>query len=130
MYQQRALKSLVIVSTVIVLAICTIDRVPAQKKEDTPAKASAKETKATPAKRKVRLPNHYGKLNLSDTQRDKIYKIQTDYKSQIDSLKKQLAELNAKKDAECAEVLTTSQKSILGEILTQIEKKKAAKKKQ
>lgn len=129
MKQQRAVKSIAILSTVFAFAIFTIGNVPAQKKETPAANTSAKETKQAPAKRKVRLPNHYGKLNLSDTQREKIYKIKTDYKTQIDNLKKQLAELDAKQDAECEAVLTASQKNILGEILTQIEKKKAAKKK-
>lgn len=129
MLTQRSLKLSAILSTVIIFSICTSGQIPAQKKEEAPAKASAKETKQTPAKRKVRLPNHYGKLNLTDTQREKIYKIKTDYKAQIDSLKKQLAELDAKQDAECEAVLTPSQKSILGEIHAQIEKKKAARKK-
>ena len=130
MLNQHALKMIAILSTVIAFTVCTADSIPAQQKEGESAKPAAKKTEGTkaPAKRKVRLPNHYGKLNLTDDQREKIYKIQKDYKAQIDSLKKQLAEIDAKKDAECAEVLSASQKTILGEILAQIEKKKAAKK--
>ena len=131
MLKQHALKMLAIMSTVIALTICTADSTSAQQKEGETAKPAAKKTEGpkAPAKRKVRLPNHYGKLNLTDAQREKIYQIQKDYKAQIDSLKKQLAEIDAKKDAECEEVLSASQKSILEEILAQIQKKRAAKKK-
>jgi len=96
--------------TGIALTICTADTLPAQKKEAGSAKPSAKEAKATPKKIKGRVPAHYGKLNLSTEQRNKIYKIQADYKSQIDSLKKQLAELNKKRNTEYLTVLSTEQK--------------------
>lgn len=129
MLRQHALQTLVILFTCITLTICTSESVTAQKKETEAAKSTPKETKTAVKKQKVRLPNHYGKLNLTESQRTKIYKIQTDYKSQIDSLKKQLAELNEKRNAECEMVLNTSQKSILDEILAQIEKKRAARKK-
>ncbi|WP_417383042.1 hypothetical protein [Gimesia sp.] len=122
------LKVFAVLLTGVSLAICSVDSLPAQKKETTKSEATAKETKPAAKKSKGRLPNHYGKLNLSDEQRDKIYKIQASYKSEIDSLKKQLAELNKKKDAEIVTVLEPSQKSILDKILAEASSKKTAKK--
>lgn len=122
------LKVFAVLLTGVSLAICSVDSLPAQKKEAGKAEATAKETKPAAKKSKGRLPNHFGKLNLSDEQRDKIYKIQASYKSEIDSLKKQLAELNKKKDAEIATVLEPSQKSILDKILAEAASKKTAKK--
>ncbi|QDT97046.1 hypothetical protein [Gimesia aquarii] len=120
---------IVVLFTGIALTICTADSVPAQKKETKSTEATSKETKTTRKKSKVRVPPHYGKLNLSKEQRDKIYKIQANYKSQMDSLRKQLAELNSKRKAECKTVLTASQKSILDKILSDIASKKETSKK-
>ena len=127
MLEKNILKFFVVLFTTVSLAICSGDSLSAQQKESGKTEASAKETKPAAKKSKGRLPNHFGKLNLSDTQRDKIYKIQADYKSEIDSLKKQLAELNKKKNAEIVSVLEPSQKSILDKILSEVSSKKTAK---
>lgn len=128
MLEKNVLKFFVVLFTTVSLAICSGDSLSAQQKESGKTEASVKESKPTTKKFKGRLPNHYGKLNLSDTQRDKIYKIQADYKSEIDSLKKQLAELNKKKNAEIVSVLEPSQKSILDKILAELASKKTANK--
>ncbi|MCA9007262.1 MAG: hypothetical protein KDA70_18470 [Planctomycetaceae bacterium] len=128
MISNYCLRVFAVLLTGVSLAICSVDSLPAQKKETTKSEATAKENKPDAKKSKGRLPNHFGKLNLSDEQRDKIYKIQASYKSEIDSLKKQLAELNKKKDAEIVTVLEPSQKSILDKILAEAASKKTAKK--
>ncbi|QDT91966.1 hypothetical protein [Gimesia algae] len=128
MLEKSVLRIFVVLFTTVSLAVCSADSLLAQKKESDKPEATAKDTKPAAKKFKGRLPNHYGKLNLSDTQRDKIYKIQANYKSEIDSLKKQLAELNKKKNAEIVTVLEPSQKSILDKILAEASSKKTAKK--
>ncbi len=128
MFAKNTLRVFAIVLTGVSLTICSVDSLSAQKKEAGKTAATAKESKPAVKKPKGRLPNHYGKLNLSDIQRDKIYKIQANYKSEIDSLKKQLAELNKKKNAEIVTVLEPSQKTILDKILADASSKKTAKK--
>lgn len=115
--------------TGIAISICASNTLVAQKKEADTAKPSAKAKKTADKKSKGRLPNHYGKLNLSTEQRDKVYKIQAGYKSQIDALKKQLAELTKKRNSECEGVLTATQKSRLDKALKDAAAKRAVTKK-
>lgn len=111
----------------IALFFCTQNTLTAQKKESKTAKTSAQVTKSTAKKSKGRVPPHYGKLKLTPEQKTKIYKIQATYKSQMDSLKKQLAVLNSKRKAECKTVLTLTQKTSLDKILSDVATKKSKK---
>ncbi len=120
---------LCVLFTGIAISICASNTLVAQKKEADTAKPSAKAKKTAAKKSKGRLPNHYGKLNLSTEQRDKVYKIQAGYKSQIDALKKQLAELTKKRNSECEGVLTATQKSTLDKALKDAAAKRAVTKK-
>lgn len=94
---------------------------------DKPAAKAAKETSAKPPpppkstktakEAKRRLPRHYGKLGLSDAQREKIYGVQEKYQTDIDKLEKQLADVKARQDADCRKVLTADQKKQLTETI-------------
>ena len=99
-------------------------------KEASTKEASAKEApgKAAPGKAKGRLPPQYGKLNLTDAQRDQIYAIQGRFKEQIEQLEKQLKEAQAKEDTEIEGVLTAEQKTQLDALLEAAQQKKAAAK--
>lgn len=83
---------------------------------------SAKDAKET----KHRLPRHYGKLGLTDAQREKIYAVQDKYATEIDKLEKQLADLKSKQEADCRKVLNADQKKQLADA-TEAAKAKAAK---
>lgn len=87
-----------------------------------PTKSTTKNAKET----KHRLPRYYGKLGLSDSQREKIYGIQAKYDTDIDKLEKQLADLKSKQDADCRKVLDADQKKQLT-VLVDAAKVKAAK---
>ena len=65
---------------------------------------------------KPRLPNNYGKIGLSDPQKDKIYSVLKKYNDKIEILEKEIAELKTKRDAEASKVLTTSQVRLLHQI--------------
>lgn len=129
MLTKKSMNLFVVLFTGIALTICTSDTLPAQKKEASSEKTTTKETKTTLKKSKGRVPPHYGKLNLSTEQRGKILKIQASYKSQMDSLKKQLADLNSKRKAECKTILTPQQKSSLEKHLSDAVSKRAARNK-
>ncbi len=64
-----------------------------------------------------KLPAQWGKLGLSDEQKQKIYSIEDEYKSQIDTLEKQVKELRHKEKVAMEAVLTDAQKARLKEIL-------------
>jgi hypothetical protein len=64
------------------------------------------------------LPANWGKLGLSDEQKQKIYKVQGEYKDKIADLKKQLADLQAKENEELYKILTDDQKKRLKDLLT------------
>jgi Spy/CpxP family protein refolding chaperone len=62
------------------------------------------------------LPTHFGKLGISDVQRDKIYIIQAEFDARIDELLAQLEELRARRDRTVENVLTDGQKHRLHEL--------------
>ncbi|MCH9652353.1 MAG: hypothetical protein K0U86_04205 [Planctomycetes bacterium] len=127
MTPRKHVNLLLAVFTGIAITICTSDTLTAQKKESDTSKSSATAKKSVTKKSKGRVPPHYGKLNLTKKQRDKIYEIKAGYKSQLDNLKKQLAELTQKQKSECEGVLTASQKSTLDKILADVASKRSKK---
>jgi len=76
-----------------------------------------------------RLPNYYGKVGVSEEQREKIYAIQAMYRPKIEALEKQIAELKAKEDAEVEAVLTPEQKKKVEESRAAAAKKRAERRK-
>ena len=64
------------------------------------------------------LPPNFGKLGLSEEQKQKIYTIQSDYKAKIDVLEKQLKDLKKKELDDMNKVLTADQRTQLRKILT------------
>lgn len=71
-----------------------------------------------------RLPDHFGKIALSDQQRRAIYAIQAKYDAEIQELEKKLAELKEKELKEAMGVLRPTQKQLLMELIA-LEKKKS-----
>jgi len=72
--------------------------------------------KETPFIRGV-LPPNFGKIGLSEEQKQKIYKIQADAREKIGELEKKIAEMKAKEKQDLLGVLTEEQKKKLKEIL-------------
>jgi Spy/CpxP family protein refolding chaperone len=66
-----------------------------------------------PAKVKGKLPQHWGKIGLTDTQKQTIYQIQGKYGSEIDKLKAKIDEIETTRDKEMKAVLTAEQKKAL-----------------
>jgi Spy/CpxP family protein refolding chaperone len=56
-----------------------------------------------------RLPSGYGKLSLSDRQRDRIYALRGGYRARIEQLEEELAALKAAETEACESVLTADQ---------------------
>jgi hypothetical protein len=79
-------------------------------------KAAGEGAAAQEAKPRGRLPAQYGKLGISDLQREKIYVIQAEYDAQIDELLAQLEDLRARRDRTVESVLTDGQKHRLHEL--------------
>ena len=67
--------------------------------------------------KKGQLPPNWAKLGLTDKQKTEIYEVQSDYKSQIDALQKQIAALREKERTALFTILTDAQKARLKEIL-------------
>ncbi len=76
----------------------------------------AKEEKPT-TKMRGQLPQNWGKLGLSDEQKQKVYHIRGEYQTKIDALRKQLDDLREKERKELETVLTEAQKERLREIV-------------
>ena len=71
----------------------------------------------TKDKLKGTLPANWGKLGLSDEQKQKVYKVQADYKEKIADLEKQLKEAKENEKGDMEKVLTDDQKKRLRELL-------------
>lgn len=69
------------------------------------------------------LPPNWGKLGLSDEQKQKIYKAQAEYGDKITALEKQVTDLKVQQKTEMSKVLTDAQKTKLKEILLGEDKK-------
>jgi Spy/CpxP family protein refolding chaperone len=67
-------------------------------------------------KAKGTLPTNWKKLGLDDSQIQKIYKIETNYRTKIDVLKQQIEDLRAEEKVEMEKVLTDAQKARLKEL--------------
>lgn len=103
--------------------VLTAGSVAQEPKKDDPPK-SAKKDDAKPAKKdetetklKGSLPRGYGKLGLSDDQKQEIYKIQAKHDAEIDKLLAKIAEHKAARAKEVKAVLTAEQKKRLEDAL-------------
>jgi Spy/CpxP family protein refolding chaperone len=63
------------------------------------------------------LPPNFGKLGLTDVQKQQVYDVQAKYNTEIDKLEAKIRELKAARDKEVKGVLTPEQKKRLEEIL-------------
>jgi len=76
-----------------------------------------KEAKKDEPKAKGFLPQNWGKIGLSDDQKQDVYKIQAKHNAEIDKLEAKIKELKTTRDKELKTVLTAEQKKRLEEIL-------------
>ena len=63
-------------------------------------------TKDQPGKLRGQLPANWGKLGLSDEQKQRVYKVQNDYRPKIDDLQKKVDDLKAVERKDMEAVLT------------------------
>jgi Spy/CpxP family protein refolding chaperone len=68
-------------------------------------------------KLKGTLPANFGKLNLSDDQKQQIYRAKAKYSEKIDDLEKQIEKAKAERNEAYRSVLTKAQRDRLDEIL-------------
>jgi Spy/CpxP family protein refolding chaperone len=77
-----------------------------------------KDSKDPAPKMRGQLPQNWGKLGLTDEQKQKIYDAQTKLRTKIDSLQKQINELKDQEKKDLEAVLTDAQKARLREIMS------------
>jgi Spy/CpxP family protein refolding chaperone len=72
--------------------------------------------KDPPTKVKGTLPANWAKLGLTDEQKQKVYRAQSEYREKIGVLEQQIKELKEKERSEMEKVLTDAQKARLKEL--------------
>lgn len=77
--------------------------------EKAPQKAGAEE-------RRGLLPFYFGKLAVSDDQRDKLYALQGEYEKKLESLRAEIKRTEQERDRKMEELLTPGQKLRLQEL--------------
>ncbi|HWB00193.1 MAG TPA: hypothetical protein VG713_16985 [Pirellulales bacterium] len=89
---------------------------------------AAAETKTKKARAEARgyLPPYYKNV-VDGVQREKIYKIQSQYEAKMDELEKQLKAMADQRDAEIEGVLTPEQKQRIKELAAEAKTKRAKK---
>ncbi|REJ86364.1 MAG: hypothetical protein DWQ34_27580 [Planctomycetota bacterium] len=106
----------------LVSAVAVPPMIAAQQDEDAAAAEEAEESQP-----RGRLPNHFGKIGVSEEQRLKIYGIQADYNAQVDELLAQVEELRGERDAAIEAVLTPGQRERLKELREEAARNRAAR---
>lgn len=84
-----------------------------------PEKKPAVEDRRSP------LPNYFGKIAVSDEQREQLYGVQDAYGDKIEALQKQVKALIAERDQKMEELLTPGQKLRLQELRDEAKQKGA-----
>jgi Spy/CpxP family protein refolding chaperone len=77
-----------------------------------------KDTKDHAPKMRGQLPQGWGKLGLTDEQKQKIYSAQSKFREKIDGLQKQITDLRDQEKKDMESVLTDAQKARLREIMS------------
>jgi hypothetical protein len=119
-----SLLCVMLVPSVLHAADSKADKAANKQAADTQGDAAASST--DDAKAKGRLPQGWGKLGITDAQKQSVYKVQTGYEAKIDALKKQLSDLESQRDAEMRNVLTDTQRKQLDDAASTKSSKKAA----
>ncbi|MEQ8787827.1 MAG: hypothetical protein RIC55_16095 [Pirellulaceae bacterium] len=94
----------------------------AQEKQPAETPAAAKPARAKP---RGRLPNFY-RLVVTPDQREQIYKLQSSYAVEIESLESQIVELEAKRDGEIRALLSPEQLEKLKSLEAEAKKRREA----
>jgi TolA-binding protein len=105
----------------VLLAVAAPQWIAAQAPKEPEAAAEGEED----AKSRGRLPNLYGKLGVSEVQRERIYAIQGEYNAKIDDLLAQVEELRGERETAMEAVLTNGQRQRLKELRDEAAKERA-----
>lgn len=97
----RAFRPVIVVLALVLIASAGIN---GQEKKDTKVKGV--------------LPPNWGKLGLTDEQKQKVYKVQAEYADKIADLEAKITEMKTKQRADMEKVLSDEQKKRLKDILT------------
>ena len=111
-----------------VAAATTSVQVLGQEKDSDATKPATKIEKKERAKPRGRLPAYFSRV-VSETQREEIYKIQRDYRMQIDKLKADLAKLENDMNKDVYAVLNDEQRDRVSKLQEEARKKREARRK-
>ncbi len=116
-----------ILGACLALPVVSQERAPATVVVAQKEKSPKATVKTTPKKPSTRLPNNFGKLELTDIQTARIKEVLGGYNAQIDQLEERIAALKERRDAEVQAMLTFPQKAKLAELEGETKTKKAEK---
>lgn len=119
------MKKRVLTSVFVLLTCCSIVGWSQDTAKPTTKGAAAEKKSEETKKPTNRLPSNYGKLGLTDAQKDKVYAVQDKYETQLDALEEQIKSLKAKRSSETEAVLSAEQKKILKDLTDEAKEKDA-----
>ncbi len=104
-----------IVGLMVVVMATLLNDLPAQETKKQPPAIVNKEDE--PGKLRGQLPKGWGKIGLSDEQKQAIYRIQNKYNAEIERLQAKINELKTARDKEMRDILTPEQRKRLEQYL-------------
>lgn len=108
-----------LLALLVAVALVSAGSVAQDPKKDDPKAAKKDDTgKADPAvKLKGVLPQYWGKIGLTDEQKQEVYKIQAKHNAEIEKLEAKIREHRASRDKEMKALLTVDQKKALQDLI-------------
>jgi len=104
-----------LVLTALLITSVGVSQEKANPKKEEPAKKDEKKDQPV-TKAKGTLPANWGKLGLTEDQKQKVYRVQNKYNDEIDVLELKIKEIKEKLAKERLEILTPEQKKRLREL--------------
>lgn len=121
------MKSFVTPAAIATLMLGLICLQPSYSDDKPAAESKTGKTATAETEKKPRLPNLYGKLNLTTEQRDKALAVQAKYADQIADLRAKLEKLQTQQKEELRALLDVDQQTMLAKLELQAQKRREAR---
>lgn len=116
-------RSFTAVVAILALSVVSFATLSATAADESPVAVDQKMATKPRSEPRGRLPNFYGQV-VSESQRDEIYAIQSEYQKKLDELIRQVVTIKAERDAKIDETLSADQRKEIAQLRAESEKRR------